>query len=352
MSQACESNMADRILAAASDGIIAIDADGRIMFANPTAARLIGYELPEELVGQPLRTHLQFLVGEELCFREDGTSFPIQCEIADLPEDGSDVSGTVVTFRDISQRRSADRARDELIGVVSHELRTPLTSIRSALGLLAGGKIAPLPHTGQRMIDIAVTNTDRLIRLVNDLLDLERINSGQTGLLPVPCEATLLMHEAVDGVQPLADRAGVMLEVAPVAGLVMGDPDRMQQVLTNLLANAIKFSPAAGGTVWLEADESASEIIFRVRDEGRGIPADKLEHVFERFAQVEARDATDKGGSGLGLAISRAIVEQHGGQIWAESTLGVGTTVCVALPRLHGEPTWLPTEEEEGVAAA
>jgi PAS domain S-box-containing protein len=344
----------ERILDSAPEGIVGLDLEGRITFANPAAATMMGYTV-EELRGQPIRTHMQFSgsstamqadqdaagralsaalylpLGEESCWREDGTSFPIECASAPMSEAGR-IVGSVVTFRDVSQRRAVEQLKDELISVVTHELRTPLTSIRSALGLLVGGVVGTLPESGQRMLQIAVKNTDRLIRLINDTLDLERINSGHFRLELVVCDAGDLMTQAVDGVRSMADQAGVVLDVVPREVRLWADPDRLLQVLTNLLSNAIKFSPADGGTVWLEAEESAGELLFRVRDEGRGIPADKLESIFERFGQVDVSDSREKGGSGLGLAICRSIVKQHEGQIWVESTVGAGTTVCVALP--------------------
>jgi signal transduction histidine kinase len=305
------------------------------------------------MLGQPIRTYLPFFepvapAPDPTCWREDGTSFSIEYETAPVIEAGRAV-GTIVTFRDVTLRRASEQLKDEVISAVSHELRTPLTSIRSTLGLLAGGVVGNLPEKGRRLLDIAVNNTDRLIRLVNDTLDLERIESGQSDFTPVPCDAGELAVQAADGVRSLAELAGVHLEVLPMDARVWGDPDRLIQVLTNLLSNAIKFSPAEGGTVWLDAEESASELVFRVRDEGRGIPPEKLDVIFERFAQVDKSDARDKGGTGLGLAISRAIVNQHGGQIWAESTPGAGTTLCVALPCDAAEAEWLlSTPEADG----
>jgi signal transduction histidine kinase len=146
------------------------------------------------------------------------------------------------------------------------------------------------------------------------------------------CDVYELMCQAADGIEAVAAEARVSLRVYATSAHLQADPDRLVQVLTNLLANAIKFSPA-GRTVWLDAEEQPHELVLRVRDEGRGIPASQLETIFNRFAQVEVSDAREKGGTGLGLAISRAIVQQHGGQIWAESTLGLGTTMCVAFPR-------------------
>jgi signal transduction histidine kinase len=273
-----------------------------------------------------------------VCWRENGTSFPIEYESALIGED-EDVEGTVVTFRDITQRRAAEQQKNELIALVSHELRTPLTSIRSALGLLVGGILGELPDKGRRMLEIAATNTDRLIRLVNDILDLERTASSQATMHGSVCDVTELMALAADGVRPMAEQAGITLDLRSHEASLTGDADRLLQVLTNLLSNAIKFSPPGGGTVWIEAECSVDEVVFRVRDEGRGIPADKLEAIFERFVQVNDSDRRETGGTGLGLAICRSIVKQHNGHIWAESTLGAGTTVCVALPKKPARST-------------
>ncbi|HEV7664087.1 MAG TPA: ATP-binding protein [Chloroflexota bacterium] len=343
------------ILDAAPEGILRIDLNGRIAYANRSAAVMLGLSVAE-LLDRPLRSYIQFLstatgpgpehtddgainvagltllpLGQDSAWRENGTSFPVEYEAAPLHEDGRSL-GAVVTFRDVTGRRSAEVLKDELIALTSHELRSPLTSIRSALGLLAAGHGGLMPPQGQRMFEIAVANTDRLIRLVNDLLDLERIDAGHVRITRVPCRVGELLSQSADGMRPIAQDAGVAIQVIPNDARVSGDPDRLLQVLTNLLANAIKFSPHSGGTVWLDAEATAAEVVIRVRDEGRGIPTAKLETIFDRFVQVDAGDAREKGGTGLGLAISRSIVKQHGGQIWAESTVGVGTILCVALP--------------------
>ena len=324
----------EQILDRIPTGILHVGPDDHILFANPRAVEMLGCESADDLAGQPIRTYIQFLsasgTGEDMCLRDDGTSFPVAYESAPTPD-----GGTVLTLRAISDQRAAAQRQAELISIVSHELRTPLTSIRSVLGLLASGLLGQLTGRGQGMLDIAVNNTDRLIRLLSDLLDLERLQSGHTSFQPELCSVDELMLSATESVRGMADQARVTLQVSPLDASIEVDRDRLVQVLINVLSNAIKFSPAAGGCVWLDAELSTGEILFRVRDEGRGIPPDKLETIFERFAQVETDDSRRKGGSGLGLAISRAIVQQHGGQIWAESTPGAGTTVCVALPSEH-----------------
>ena len=182
------------------------------------------------------------------------------------------------------------------------------------------------------MASIALESTERLTRLINDILDLERIESGTRPMELAAIDAVDLLRASATEMEGLAHDSGVRLEIGEAPGRVLADRDRIVQTLTNLLGNAIKFS-SEGGAVRLDATEHDSEVVFTVSDEGRGIPEDKLEAIFERFEQVDSSDARQKGGTGLGLAISRGIVERHGGRIWAESELGVGTTVLFSLPR-------------------
>ncbi len=236
----------------------------------------------------------------------------------------------------LNERSELDTLKDEFISTVSHELRTPLTSIRGSLGLLSSGVMGSLDPKAQNLLRIAVTNTDRLIRLINDILDLERMESGRAPLQLRRCSLHELALSAVDTMTPMADAASVHIELT-TAGAADGlffdaDSDRILQVLTNLLSNAVKFSPNAS-TIRVQAESTSDSILLRVSDEGRGIPADKLDNIFDRFQQVEPSDARQKGGTGLGLAICRTIVQQHSGSIWAQRNLGPGTTFYVMLPR-------------------
>jgi PAS domain S-box-containing protein len=240
-------------------------------------------------------------------------------------------------FRDVTEERAVERLKDEFVSVVSHELRTPLTSIRGALGLIASGKLGTLDPKGQRMVQIAVADSERLVRLINDILDIERMESGRVDLQKTTVDLGELLTTAAESAGPIADKANVSLHVHAAPGNAWCDPDRILQTLTNLLGNAIKFSPS-GGTVSLSAERDDSTITFRVRDEGRGIPTEKLEQIFERFQQVDASDARSKGGAGLGLAIARSIVIQHGGDIRAESDGKNGSTFVFTLPA-YSAPT-------------
>ncbi len=241
----------------------------------------------------------------------------------------------------LSQRSQLDTLKDEFISTVSHELRTPLTSIRGALGLLSSGVIGDVDAKAHNLLRIAVTNTDRLIRLINDILDLERMESGRAPLQIRRCSMRDLAQQAIETMTPMADAGSVhlLLEPSPLGHadateslFFDGDSDRILQVLTNLLSNAIKFSPAAS-TVRVYTEGTSDSILVKVVDEGRGIPSDKLDHIFDRFQQLEPADARQKGGTGLGLSICRSIVQQHSGSIWAQRNLGPGTTLYVMLPR-------------------
>jgi signal transduction histidine kinase/CheY-like chemotaxis protein len=241
----------------------------------------------------------------------------------------------------LSQRSELDTLKDEFISTVSHELRTPLTSIRGALGLLSSGIIGDVDAKALNLLRIAVTNTDRLIRLINDILDLERMESGRAPLQIRRCSLRDLSQQAIETMTPLADANTVHLALEPFtvaqaafpeALFFDGDADRILQVLTNLLSNAIKFSPPAS-TVRIHTEATSDSILLKIVDEGRGIPSDKLDTIFDRFQQVEPSDARQKGGTGLGLAICRSIVQQHSGSIWAQRNLVAGTTLYVMLPR-------------------
>ena len=240
----------------------------------------------------------------------------------------------IAILKDITERHAIERMKNEFISIVSHELRTPLTAIRGFLGLLSTGMYDQKPEKAKRMIDLALTNSDRLVRLVNDILDLERLDSGKVPLVMETCNSVALIQKAVDGIQGIADQATIALSVASISVEVWASPDAIIQTLTNLISNAIKFS-SPGKTIWISVTLSGNYLLFSVRDRGRGIPPDKLDTIFERFQQVDVSDSRQKCGTGLGLAICQSIVQQHGGQIWAQSILGEGSTFYFTLPLLQ-----------------
>ena len=333
----------------ASDMIYRADTTGCFTYVNPTAVQIMGYPA-EELVGMHYTDLIredareaavafygaQVEAGEQTTYYEfpavtaDGREVWVGQNVALLYEN-DEIVGFQAVARDITRRREVERLKDEFLSVVSHELRTPLTAIRGSLGLLASGRMGALEERGQRMLEIAAQNTDRLVRLINDLLDIDRIESGEASMEKVPVVAAELMQRAADAIHPMAEKAGVTVQVEAFEARLSADPDRIDQVLTNLLANAIKFSPE-GASVVLGGERGREEAVFWVKDSGRGIPSDKLESVFERFQQVDSTDSRQKGGTGLGLPISRSIVQQHGGRMWVESAWGQGSTFFFSLP--------------------
>jgi PAS domain S-box-containing protein len=340
------------LLGSVADGICGVDRNGLVRFANPAAARLLGAR-SQNLIGKPVHQLVhgsapadkrcpedcplrrasgqrKSVSGEGTIFRSNGTGFPAEFFLNPILDQGR-FSGSVLSFRDISQRYALDRLKDEFVSTVSHELRTPLTSIRGALGLLSSGMLGVINEKAANLLRIALSNSERLVRLINDILDLERTQSGREPLSFKPIQLGEIVRQAIDGVQPMADEAGVLLIHDKTQVEVMADPDRLLQVITNLLSNAIKFSPA-NSAISVMLRSGASGVTLSVIDQGRGIPADKLEAIFGRFQQVDASDSRQKGGSGLGLAICRAIVLQHSGRIWAERNPVRGSTFRVFLP--------------------
>ncbi|MBE9099974.1 PAS domain S-box protein [Vacuolonema iberomarrocanum] len=360
------SHQNELILNAMGEGICGVDLQGCITFVNPAAVNFLGYGL-DELIGQSIQvilTPMPDASGSDLdtaarlelalhngssvqqgkratFWRKDHTSLPVEYMSTPIHEqiDGrSELVGSVITFKDVTERQVVERMKDEFVSVVSHELRTPLTSIHGSLGMLASGMLDSDPVTSKRLLEIAVTSTERLVRLINDILDVERIESGKVKMRLQPCDAAELVSRAVDVMQPMAEQANIALEVKADAIALHADPDRVLQTLTNLLSNAIKFSEAGSAInitsqpVQLTEAGNPTRVEFAVSDRGRGIPEDKLETIFERFQQVDASDSRNQEGTGLGLAICRNIVQQHHGEISVKSALGEGSRFAFWLP--------------------
>ncbi|HXJ96403.1 MAG TPA: PAS domain S-box protein [Terriglobia bacterium] len=342
------------ILNSAGDGILRVDLDGKCTFANAAAARILGYT-QEEFVGRDLHSlgldsfeaaaaagpgsgcavcgaprHGVLRRENQMVRRKEGSLIPVDTSTTPIIERG-EIAGAVLVLRDVSERQAMEKMKDDFVSVVSHELRTPLTAIRGSLGLLAGGDLAREPGPAGRMVEIAVSNADRLVRLVNDILDSARLESGSVVLAREPCMANELALQAAELMRPVAGSAGVQLEVDAQPVTFSANADSILQLLTNLLSNATKFSPP-GSVVRLECRPDNGNILFRVIDHGLGIPADKLESIFGRFQPVDASESRRRGGTGLGLSICRSIARHHGGRIWAESDLGNGSTFVVSLP--------------------
>ena len=347
-------NQNELLLSSVADGIYGVDTEGRVTMVNRATVKLLGRPEAELLganahdlfhapridgtpfpydgcyIAEATTSGLTASGEDDLYLRGDGRTIVVEATASPLRgEDG--ISGAVVVFRDVSQRREMDRMKQEFISVVSHELRTPLTSIRGALGLLAGGAFGDLPPSAAKMIDIATAGSVRLGSLVNDILEIERLDTGMLPLAIRVHDAAAACHEAVVATSGMAQAAEVTLALGAVDGRVRADKDRLIQVLINLVGNAIRFSDP-GDSVLVAATPADGRVEFAVTDTGRGIPEDKLESIFGRFSQVDSSDTREKGGTGLGLAICRGLIERMDGRIWVESTLGEGSTFRFELP--------------------
>ena len=250
-----------------------------------------------------------------------------------LRDAGDNPTGLIFVGQDISERVRIERLKTEFISTVNHELRTPLTSIAGTLGLLKGGIAGDMPEKARGLIDIGHSNCQRLINLINDLLDIQKIESGGMEFRMVPTDLVPLVESAIVHNEAFAAQYGIRFAFENQAGRasVIADPDRLEQVMANLLSNAAKFSPE-GGLVRVAVFEGNAGPVISVADEGPGIPRDFRSRIFERFAQADSSDTRQKGGSGLGLAIVKAIVTRHDGRIWFETEEGVGTTFFFSIP--------------------
>jgi len=347
-----ERNRSLHLINSSVDGIAAFDETGICTVWNPAMETLTGIprdraigqcgmDLFRSLVPDATLQHLPLGTADIVTAFDFSCSHPqtgqirfLEAHYSPLHNGSTTVSGGLIVLRDVTRQRELERLKREFISIISHEIRTPLSSIRGALGLVAEGILDDDPQTAKEMVSIANNNIERLVRLVNDILALNRLESGQVNLKYQRCPAVSLVQQAFSSVEALATAHQIRLEATVPDDLwIWADPDWLVQVLVNLVNNAIKFSPPQTAiAVTAKAIAAEAMIQFSVTDQGRGIPADKLQTIFGRFQQVDASDSRQKGGTGLGLAICRRIVQQHGGRIWAESELGKGSTFYVTLP--------------------
>ena len=338
-----------RIIDMAGDGVVATDRQGRVVRINLAARHMLGLER-QKARGKNLH---DLFHGERPCTKsctivealrsDDNKVHPLHISVNGVDRvleltcrdlDGRE-SGRVMVMRDITQRDLLARMKADFISITSHELRTPLTAIRGSLGLVANDVLGPIPQEAHDVLDIALENADRLVRLVNDFLDMHRMESGNVALDLADHPIGDLFAEVVRTMSPVAESARITITAVPTDLVVRVDSSRVVQVLVNLVQNAVKFSPA-GSEIELTARTRHNEVVVSVVDHGRGIPRDHLDHVFEPFHQVDASDSKDRIGSGLGLAISRRIVDQHGGRIWVEQPRDGGSIFRFTLPGRKG----------------
>ncbi|SEP95790.1 ATP-binding protein [Thalassovita taeanensis] len=326
------------ILANVGEGLIIIGEMGEIRIYNPACERIFGY-LANEVIGQNVsmlmtkpdasvhdavllryqqekNRRIDWTGREETGRRKDGSTFPIELTVSEILVQGERLFVGIV--RDITERKAVEKAKSEFVSVVNHELRTPLTSIKGALSLLRSGALGYDTPAAQKSLDIAFRNSQLLGRLINDILDIEKLNSGEAFTKMGSLDLTALVRESLESNGPYADEYNIRLSYAgetnPV--YVNGDNDRLLQVLSNLLSNAIKFShPGSEVIARVRCDAAKETVRVSIEDSGSGIPEDAQEKIFNWFTQIDSSDQRQKGGTGLGLAIVKSIVELHGGTI-------------------------------------
>lgn len=358
---------------AALDGILVIGPDDRIEAANRAAEDLLGAErgglkgaAAADLVtgvGDTLAVRLgldgdRARAGarrEATGVRLDGSTFPI--EVSLVASRREEDPRAVAYVRDIADLQEVARLKDEFVSTVSHELRTPLTSIAGSLGLIAGGAAGQIPDKARRLVTIAQSNSQRLVRLINDVLDMNKLESGKMPFHMIDLSLRDVALRSIDGVRGYADQVGVEIELAGGDDIpVRGDVDRLIQVATNLLSNALRFSPR-GGLVTVEVVRDEGRARLSVIDRGPGVPESFRDRIFTRFAQADASNARGKSGTGLGLYIAREIAERHGGRLWYQSPPEGGARFNLDLPALEAAPRRAPRDrlllvEDEPAAAA
>jgi PAS domain S-box-containing protein len=333
-------------------GMALVDAAGRWIQTNQSLSRMLGYssaelhamkfqdvthpdDLPNDLehLHRALRGELESYQIEKRYLRKDGGTVWVQLNVSLIRNPDGSPRYFIGQVQDITQRREIDRLKSEFISTVSHELRTPLTSIRGSLGLLVGGALGALPEKAGAMVRIAHANSERLIAIINDILDIEKIEAGRIELHLVAVAVGDFLRESLSSNQAYGSRYRVSFqleEVDPVLR-VRADPDRLAQVMANLLSNAAKFSEA-GDVVRIRASAVGASVVFEVEDQGIGIPDEFKPRVFEKFAQADSSSSRRFEGTGLGLSITKQLIEAMHGSISFRSALGHGTTFRIELP--------------------
>lgn len=346
------------------DGIITINDRGVILSVNPASERIFGYSTSgmvgrnvNVLMPEPHATnHGQYIdhyldhgmanaigmVRELEALRHNKEIFPIELAVSEVWVGG--VRLFIGVIRDISERKRIERMKSEFVSTVSHELRTPLTSIRGSLGLVSAGAAGDLPEKARGLIDIAYSNSVRLITLVNDILDIQKIEAGRMDFDIRDMDLVEVVRQSITDNESFSSQYSVRIEATnlPDQARIRGDRDRLLQVVTNLLSNAVKFSPT-GGTVSITVHISGTRVRLEVQDAGPGIPEEFHDRIFQKFSQADSTDRRAKGGTGLGLSIAKVIVEHHGGHIGFHSVEGQGTTFYVDIPAVDDSGSIQPT---------
>lgn len=352
---AFDSYMLRSLMESLPDSIYFKDIESKFTRINRALAMDLGLTDPQEAIGKSdadffsqelaeysyrdeqeiIRTGIPLVGKEEPEIWPDGHETWVLTTKMPLWDAEGRAIGTFGVSSEITERKKVERMKNEFVSTVSHELRTPLTSIRGSLGLIAGGVAGEVPPQVKAMIDIAYNNSERLVRLINDILDMEKIESGKMVFEMAPTSLMPLVEEAIAANQGYAEQYGVRFLLKQSTDVKVNvDSDRLMQVLTNLLSNAAKFSPR-GEVVELSVVAQDGKVRLSIADHGPGISEEFSRRIFQKFAQADSSDTRQKGGTGLGLSISKAIVERFSGVLGFETQAGKGTTFYFDLPEWH-----------------
>lgn len=348
-----------RIIKVASDGIIAADLNDQIVTCNPAAQTFLHLDTdksalfnPHDLfhLGNPCHSKCPIFLAVHRSTEDSYllelpiNSKTVILEINVRPLDGPE-SGYVIVFRDITSQTLLSRTKEHIISVVSHEIRTPLTTIRGSLGLLKSGLFGALTAESKELMNRAIDNSERLMILVNDLLDLEKIDSLKSKLSYRSIFIDDFIDQAINQIALLTGRKNILIKNDTPHEAITADRNRLLQVITNLLHNAVKYSDY-GTSIRISTSSLHDEHVFSIQDEGEGIPEDQLERIFDPFVQLSTVDNRSHDGSGLGLSICKAIVESHGGTISAHRAFPLGTVFRFTIPKLIENPISLTSENQ------
>jgi len=359
-----ESSQREAMLASIADGVVVNDRSGEVIMVNRAAELILGTPA-RNLIGRELeklfdlftsgaredilRVMTAILANPKLQVSRDATQTVLQLDnrvinarFAPVVTVQDEFLGIVTIFRDITKEVEADRAKSEFVSTVSHELRTPMTSIKGYTDLIVSGAVGEINENQKRFLNIIKKNTDRLTALINDLLDISRIDSGKVRFEPEAMQLGEIVSDVIETLVGNAEERDQQLTYRIEAGLpeVNGDPHRLTQVFTNLVGNAVNYT-TEGGKINVDVYSVRGAVRADVKDNGIGMRPEDMTKIFERFYRVDHPVVQESRGTGLGLPIVKLFVEMHGGRVWAESELGKGSTFTVILP--------LPTEQDEEV---
>ncbi len=335
----------EAMLHSLNDGVVAVNNQAEVILVNAAAESILGLPPSRKAVGRHLK---EVIENPEICgvlLRSLNTGLELEEEIAVGPggrklleirtstieTSPGERIGIIAVARDITKLRELEQAKSDFVSTVSHELRTPLTSIKAYTATLRRGDVEFDEGTRQEFLRVIEDETDRLARLVSDILDVSRIESGRLELKRRDFDLAKLARIVIGKLESHSSRHTIHLHAPASMDPVCADPDKIEQVIMNLVDNAVKYSPA-GGEVTVNLTQHRNRVEFKVSDQGVGIPPEHLPHIFEKFHRVDNRATREIYGTGLGLYVSKSIIEAHGGSIWVESEPGAGSTFHFTLP--------------------